>query len=157
MSTREFLLDWIPLVLTTALSVWAIFSSRRSARLDRQVQKLLASVAQSQERDRIAESRRAALTAYSEPSGSCTRLYLENDGAATARAIEVLVNGQPLQTDRLLARGETVPETIGSHATSSVLLMTLESSPLSVRLVVTWEDDSGERGLWETDLPLLRD
>ena len=156
MSVKGFLVDppgWIPVVISILTGAWAVSSARK----DRLVQKRLLSLENFRERDRLESSRRAVISARAEPDGSCTRLFIDNDGFSSARAIEVLVNGHSLRSDRLLARGERVPQMIASKAGSSVLLLTLESTPPSVRLVVTWEDDSGSPGRWETDLTLLRD
>lgn len=150
---------WLTLavsLLAIAASTWAVISAQRSSRSHRQVKERSLSLESARERERRVSALQAALEVFIMADGSCSRLFIRNDGSGKAVGIACTIDGEPLKTSRLLAQGERPPTTLGANAEASVLLLTHESSPPMVSVSITWEDDSQITGRWDSDLTLLR-
>jgi hypothetical protein len=78
------------------------------------------------------------------------RLVVENNGAAGARDIEILVDGQLLVNHPAVAKGQTVRTQIAPHSSLKFLLAIASDPAKPLDLTIIWTDDSGQVDRIET-------
>jgi hypothetical protein len=79
-------------------------------------------------------------------------LQFYNQGSGTARQIQIFVNGKPISEDGRIAFRSAAFETLGPGAVANVLATATIGTDPVYRLRITWEDESGREGIWESDL-----
>lgn len=102
------------------------------------------------QRERLADQSRASLRAVHEAHGP---LVITNEGAATARDVEILVDGEPIwRSVPFFSLGSSsFPRQIAPGA-SARIRTPISRESIGYRLSLSWDDDSGERSIWETDI-----
>jgi hypothetical protein len=77
-----------------------------------------------------------------------------NEWQATARILKVELDDGPLLAHPLILRGQEEVTKLGSSASARYLLAPTMGSTMKVDARVTWDDDSGDRRSWESQLKL---
>jgi hypothetical protein len=91
------------------------------------------------ERDRVRDQQKACLVAGRNKDG----VWVSNEGAGTARNVEVLVDGEVISSSRL---NNAENARIGPEG---ILRYTVPLPPLvHAEVEIRWEDDSGEPGYY---------
>jgi hypothetical protein len=138
--------------LALLASIWSVVETRRASNRDLKLQERMLRLESGRELERRIAGLKAQLVAFVDVSGN--RLYLRNHGQATAQNIEVMLDGLPLGEHQLATRSERYPDTLGAAAEAGVRLLRYDGRQDTIRVALTWRDESGERGQWESDLSL---
>ena len=150
-------------IITVISVVVAIVFGIRNHRLGKQnsdLQKRLLALEESRENDRIRERAKASLVADTlrgDGSGPAWRLEVENKGRAEAREITVLLDGQAILNhpgvERATRQGlnDELRHLPSGARFRYVLAPTRQCRP-PWELHITWTDDSGEPGAYQTTL-----
>lgn len=78
---------------------------------------------------------------------------ITNEGAAQARAVQVTVDGQPIvEHERMLVTPDEVERVLGPGGRVRYKTLITFGAPPVFDVLVSWEDDSGELGLWHSQL-----
>lgn len=134
-------------LIISAISVLvAILAWRKSS----SVQLRLLEIEEAREQDREIVGNQALLRARLNRRRRPTRLFIKNRGRAQARNVEVLVDHQSVVSHPAVKSNQTERRTIGQKAEVVYHLKRKENRPK--RIHITWVDDSGEPGLFESDL-----
>lgn len=135
-----------------AAAVFGVVVSRDANQRSHDTQKKLLDLEKARENDRIADRGRAEVRARFVPHGNGRRLQFYNEGQGIARNVRITVSGKPMAEDNRLADRSGGFETIGPGGTAMVIATsTLQAEPL-FQLCITWDDESGRPGIWESDL-----
>ncbi len=150
-------------IITALVSVAAFWQShcaaKRSAKLQEEqveMQKRITQIEESRERDRVTQSRKANLSAkLQKVEQNSYRLVINNSGQGTARNVKATLDGMPIMEHPAIChdREEDVL-TIGQNSSVSYIMCIInipgKRPPFKFR--VTWDDDSGEPGEYETTI-----
>ena len=156
-------------------SLWHLLDGsggQRSLKLQEKqikMQKRITQIEESRERDRVIQSRKANLRAELQKR-RLTADYIDkfhirphdrrydycltiiNDGPKTARNVKAMLDGKPIMDHPAIASSQQEIGTIGPGLEISyIAAITNDCSP-PFKFKVTWEDDSGEPGEYETTL-----
>ena len=162
------LLDWFDdsgnaalaaLVVSAVSVVVAVISLRKSSKTQRR----FLEIEESRERDRVVSTKRANLVAemVKEPAdlgdrdgGIFTNSYLriENKGQAEGRAIEVLLDGVCAFEHPVMLKGQHRVNSIGPLSSFRYTITPSISSPPPEKITLSWTDDSGTPGRYESTL-----
>lgn len=117
------------------------------------MQKCITQIEESRERDRVIKSRntylRAELQEYKQNS---FHLVIENVVQGTARNVKATLDGKPIIKHPAITSSQQEIGTIGPGSEISyIAAITNDCSP-PFEFKVTWEDDSGKPGEYETTL-----
>jgi hypothetical protein len=134
----------------------AVFFGLRSQRLQREntdLQKRLLEIEEAREKERQQVTRKAQLSAHIEEYGrNSHRLVIGNAGNAEARNISLVMDGKPFDEHQAAVSGEGKISRIGAHSSATRLLgITMGCAP-PFELEISWDDDSGEKGSYQTTL-----
>jgi hypothetical protein len=149
-------MDPVSLVLGVAaltVSGWAVIESRRTASAQTRLQERLLTLESARERDRLLDARRAQLRAEITHAGLDYRLVVRNVGNAEARAVRVYVDDRPLSDHAIIVLSQDEEVSIFGPGVDVRYIMRIaigSSRRYDVR--IEWEDDSGEPGLWRSQL-----
>lgn len=134
-------------LIISAISVLvAILAWRKSS----SVQLRLLEIEEAREQDREIAGNQALLRARLSKRRKPKKLFIKNQGKAQARNVEVLVDHQSVVSHPAVKSNQTERRTIGPTAVVVYHLKRNEDRPK--RIHITWVDDSGEPGLFESDL-----
>ena len=144
--------EWLALGVSVGSAAVAWLAYRRSSKTEAR----LLVIEESRERDRILEARKAVLVARitREPSNRPIALYLEveNKGLAPAHDICITLDGGTLFGHPAVVKtGEEVTH-VWPQSAFRYRLAPHSSAPLPRGISLTWSDDSGEPGKYETTL-----
>jgi hypothetical protein len=103
-----------------------------------------------QARERMALAKRGALRATFGPRA----LIIRNEGQASARSVTLTLNGVPAAEADLFRGRQVQIATIAAGASVSFPFVVWDGMPRQHDVVVTWDDESGERGSWESGLSI---
>ena len=147
----------ITAIVAILLSLISIAVSVDANRRSNAAQAKLVALEEDRERDRLADRGRALVRAefFRIVKGPQLQRWLRfsNTGNATARNVVVTVNGKPIDEDRRLVLGEKrFAATIGAGAHLDVIATAELGVDPNYRVVISWDDDSGVPGRWESDL-----
>jgi len=135
-------------VLALVVSILAWVTSWRT-------QKRQVAIEDARELDRIAQTRKAQLVAriVREPPVHPTSFYLEveNKGTALARDVSITLDRTPVLGHAALMEGQEEVTCVGRLSLFRYGLYA-PSCPYPRSIRITWSDDSGEPGLYETTL-----
>jgi heme exporter protein D len=156
------LLDWFGEAGHAAFAAFAVaLGSLVVAMVDlvksSRTQKRLLTIEEQRERDRLAETQKARLTAriVKEPSRNRTpNYYLEiaNNGEGEAREIRVTLDGAPVMEHRSVVMTGTDITQIGVRSSARYMLAPTQAIRLPRTVELAWVDDSGEPGHYRTTL-----
>lgn len=148
------LVPWISLGLSAVAIVVAMWTNCRSHKLQSRVVKM----EETREKDRLIEQKKASLTAriVREPGGRNMRdlLVIENLGSGEARNISAMLDGKPLLEHPAILQKERKLDEIGPRSAVKFLLFTADQLKPPNKITITWEDDSGQPGKYNTTLTL---
>jgi len=163
-------------ILVSLLSVYFSFRANKNSltlqKEQTEMQKRITQIEESRERYRITQSQKANLRAELQKKESTTayldkyhirvrdhgcdyRLLIINDGPGTARNVKAMLDGKPILEHPAIVSSQQEIGTIGPGSEISyIAAITNDCSP-PFEFKVTWEDDSGEPGEYETTLTFL--
>jgi hypothetical protein len=114
--------------------------------------KRMLSIEAARERHRTLEGQSAAVRAAIE-HGASDRFHLWNEGKGTARLIDARIDGEPLGHENdVLVGDEELIRTLGPGGHHRYVMAIAMGSKPRVHVSITWEDDSGVPGHWESDV-----
>lgn len=151
----------VPL-LSIVVSLFSIYFSvhanKNSLTLQKEqteMQKRITQIEEAREQDRVIQSRKANLKAeLREVKRNNYHLVIKNSGQGTARNVKATLDGKRISEHRAIASSDQEITLIGPG--SEILYtvgITFDCSP-PFKFKVTWEDDSGEPGEYETTLTI---
>ena len=79
-------------------------------------------------------------------------LVIANGGSASARNIQVTIDGLPLAEQRLFRSPERPVSVIGPGASAEIGIITYDGMPELWHVLLEWAGDDGVGGRWESDL-----
>lgn len=147
--------EWVPGivgVLALGVSVWAIVESKGATRKTVLLGERMLHIERVRERDRHAEARRAKVVAFMDGPSNERKLFIKNEGVATAREISIRIDGVPPSNHQSLLDAGPPSGVLGPRAQFGMRLLCVANSPRSLGVVVVWEDESGAPGRWASDL-----
>lgn len=139
-------------LIVAALSV---VTSWRTSKRQVLLQERLLSIEHARERERRTGLQQAQLFADLLPShNSSYRLRIRNEGPGQARAVAVLVDGEPIETsEHVRVRGEVV-RTLGAGADVKYHVMSYIGMKPVYLVRLEWVDDSSDERNWESQLSI---
>lgn len=158
--------DYIAICAIAVSIISVYFSScanQRSLKLQEkqiEMQQRITQIEESRERDRVIQSQKAYLKAklqklQKKDERNSYHLVIENVGQGTARNVIAELDGKPIIKHPAIASSQQKIGTIGPGSEISyIAAITYDCSP-PFKFKVTWEDDSGEPGEYETTLTFL--
>ena len=146
-------------ILVSLLSVYFSFhANKKSLALQKEqteMQKRITQIEEAREQDRAIQSRKANLKAeLRKDERNSYHLVIKNSGQGTARNVKATLDGKRISEHRAIASSDQEITLIGPG--SEILYtvgITFDCSP-PFKFKVTWEDDSGEPGEYETTLTI---
>jgi len=157
------MIEMVSAIIAGVAVVVAVVFGIRNHRLGKQnsdLQKRLLALEESRENDRIREAAKANLVAdilRGDGTGPAWRLEIENRGRAEARDVTVMLEGQPILDHPGVAPAtrqglnQQLCHLPGGARFRYVLAPSLQCRP-PWELYITWTDDSGEPGAYQTTL-----
>ncbi len=144
-------------ILVSLLSIYFSFrANKKSLTLQKEqteMQKRITQIEESRERERAIQSKKACLKAeLREVERNNHRLVIENSGQGTARNVKATLDGKPILEHPIIAYGQQEIILIGPYSEISYITGITFGCSSSFKFKVTWEDDSGEPGEYETTL-----
>jgi hypothetical protein len=137
---------------TSVLSLISIVVASIAMYTSWRTQKRLVEIEEVRERDRQKEMRKADLAARLKDDDSRDLLVIENKGPAEAREIVILLNGKPLSEYEGFVGDQKEIRKVGPYSSFHYLMVLCCGMELSFEITITWKDDSGEPGLYQTTL-----
>jgi len=151
----------VPL-LSIVVSLFSIYFSvhanKNSLTLQKEqteMQKRITQIEEAREQNRVIQSRKANLKAeLREVKRNSYRLVIENSGQGTARNVKATLDEKPILDHPAIVSGQQEITLIGPYSEISYITgLSSDCSP-PFEFKVTWEDDSGEPGEYETTLTI---
>ena len=156
--TEAEALPWLSIGISAValvISAWSIIESRRAATKSNQTQAQMLRLETGRERDRRLSAKQAHVVAFVTGGSTDKRLFIRSQGHATARNVTVLLDGQSLEDHDLTLPPERPISVLGPDAEAAIVLAPHMGSQDGLHVTVTWDDESDERGQWESDLSLF--
>lgn len=140
-------------LIAVVIAALALYSSWRTGKQSNDLQRRLVQIEQSREHAQIKQSLQAVLRAGLRNYGpESRRLFIRNSGQGTARNVKVTLDGKSIPEHPAVARDKQEASLIGPDSEISYLLpLTYDRLP-PIKFSVTWDDDSGEPGQYNTIL-----
>lgn len=166
MTISDFISILVPLLSIVVSLLSACFSfhaNKNSLALQKEqteMQKRITQIEEAREQDRAIQSRKANLKAeLRKDERNNYRLVIKNSGQGTARNVKATLDGKPIsEHPAILFDKETKEDAliIGPHSGISYIICITKDPGTSppFEFKVTWEDDSGEPGEYETTLTI---
>lgn len=149
------------LVVSAGSLAVAIYSATRSARISAaqaDVQSRMLALENVRQRAETRAMKRANLTgALRKYGGTDIRLVVRNAGPVAAKDVKMTLDGAPASQHPVwLGNVSDAPlQLLGAGAEAEYLLAIAQQSPDKVLFDVSWENPSGERDSWSTELRLF--
>ena len=150
-------------IIAAVISAIAIGVSIWTHGRSHKLQTRIVALEEAREKDRLAEKQKANLTArisrelLTRGTRSATQhfLYIENSGNSEARNIKVNLDGKPLLEHPTIMNDTEEIHQVGPNSDFRYLLVlsSMRGRPPS-SIEISWEDDSGELGKYNTTLTL---
>ena len=157
----ELLIAVASLLVAVGSLVVAIYSALRSSRISAtqaDVQSRMLALENVRQRAETRAMKRANVTgSLRKYGGSDIRLIVRNAGPATAKDVRFTLDGADAsQHPTWLGNVSDAPlQLLGSGAEVEYLLAIAQQSPDKVLFEVSWENPSGERDSWSSELKLF--
>ncbi len=147
-------------IVTAIVSVAAFWQShcaaKRSAKVQEEqveMQKRITQIEEAREQDRVIQSRKAYLKAeLRKNERGSYRLVIKNSGQGTARNVKATLDGKPILEHPAINPSQQEITLIGPYSEISYIARITFGCRPPFKFKVTWEDDSGEPGEYETTL-----
>jgi hypothetical protein len=146
------------------VSIVAVIISGIAVYISWRTQKRLVDIEDARELDRLAEKKKAYLTAKftkEESSRSRTsRIYrkcyleVENKGLSEARNIKLVLDNKPVMEHSGILQTQSEVKQVGSESGFRYELAVTGGPKVPSKVEISWEDDSGEPGEYSTMLTL---
>jgi len=146
-------------IIAVVISAIAIGVSTWTHNRSHKLQASIVALEEAREKDRLAEKQRATLIARidHEPGshGMKDLLVIENTGVGGAKNVEVMLDGTPMfEHPSMCLQKDSKFGEVGPTSAARFLLFTADQLRPPNRITITWEDDSGEPGKYNTTLTL---
>lgn len=157
----ELLIAIGSLVISLASLVVAILSSNRSSRISAaqaEVQSRMLALENVRQRAEARSMKKANVRGRLVKYGSGdARLVIRNEGPAEAKDVRIALDGAPpAQHPVWLGNVSDGPiQVLGAGSETEFLLALSQQSPDKMSFEVSWENPSGERDSWSTEIRLL--
>jgi len=150
------MVEYVSIGIAFVSVVAAVFFGLRSQRLQKEntnLQKRLLGIEEVREQERKKAAVKAYLSARIEDYGQRNyRLVVENTGDGEARNVNLKMDGKPFDEHRAAVSGDEKISCIGARSHATMLLaLTLGCAP-PFEMEISWDDDSGEAGHYQTTL-----
>ncbi len=147
-------MDWPLVVSVVALgvSVTSAVASFRVARAQARAQERLLALESARERGRLRETRRARLVAQVVGGGGQWRLVIRNEGSGAARDIRFRLDGRPFAEHDWIPRNQDEVTELGPGGEAAYIIAPHMGSPGTAVAEIHWTDDSGQPGVWTSQL-----
>jgi len=147
-------------ILVSLLSVYFSFrANKNSLTLQKEqieMQERITQIEEAREQDRAIQSRKANLKAeLRKVERNNYRLVINNSGQGTARNVKATLDGKPILEHPAINPGQQEITLIGRYSEISYIARITFGCRPPFKFKVTWEDDSGEPGEYETTLTTL--
>lgn len=147
-------------ILVSLLSIYFSFrANKKSLTLQKEqteMQKRITQIEESRERERAIQSKKACLKAeLRKNKRGSYRLVIKNSGQGTARNVKATLDGKPILEHPAINPGQQEITLIGPYSEISYIARITFGCRPPFKFKVTWEDDSGEPGEYETTLTTL--
>jgi hypothetical protein len=136
--------DWIAVVAVVVM-IWSVWSNRK-------LQGRMTKIEEGREKDRIRQMNKAYVKAYL--SRADDRLYFENYSDNPAKDLEVYVNGVDFMNSPVRVQNEDKKTRIGPKSEISYFFPITGGNTGPWEIKITWNDESGEKGIWEGQLSI---
>ncbi|HMI57888.1 MAG TPA: hypothetical protein VK511_07565 [Gemmatimonadaceae bacterium] len=136
-------------VIPSAIAIWSLWSSRTTARQSNAIQERLLILEKARDRERVAANLRIPVSAAFSPK----ELVLTNRRAFPAYNVGFLINGAHRKESKIFRAGdlETIAE-LAPGVSYPFHLMTYDNMPRTHLVKVTWTDENGDEGEWQSTL-----
>jgi hypothetical protein len=139
----------VTLIISSVSLFVAILAWRSSHRTSHR----LVEIEEERDRRETKQASKARLTAAMyEKRKYQYELLIQNEGEGDARNVRLWLDGEPAAEQ---PAGDDVPsekERLGAHGSLKLAFLPNLGTPLPRTIRIEWEDDSGEKGLYESDL-----
>jgi len=144
-------------VLVSLLSVYFSFRANKNSltlqKEQTEMQKRITQIEEAREQDRVIQSRKANLKAeLRKNKKNSYHLVIKNSGQGKACNVKATLNGKPILEHPAIASGQQEIKSIGPDSEISYITGLSSGCSPPFEFKVTWEDDSGEPGKYETTL-----
>ena len=140
-------------VAALAISAWAAWQTRGTAKTQTSVQQRLLALESVRERDRLLGATSAKLRAQTSKSRNDRRLAVRNGGHAEARAVLVYVDDKRLsEHDIILLSADEEVTVLGPGAEVRNRVAISMGSPMRYDVRLGWVGDSRQPGRWRSQL-----
>lgn len=136
------------------VAVYSAITSSRTARTQADVQARMLALETVRQRAETRALKQAKVSARIVSDGTGVSLIVQNSGPATAKAIALTFDGRPPAEHQVWLGGQTEITVLGPGAEAEYLLAVAQQSPDMVLVEVSWENPSGERDAWSSQLRL---
>ena len=157
--TGDWLSDTWVAIVAAIISGLAALASIAAARRSISAQKRLLEIEEQREQDRVSVTRKARFVARiareGPRPGRKTRDYyleIENLGQSSAHGIEISLDNGPLLDHPTIQEKTEEVRQVGPQSSFRYILAPTQSTRPPQRITIAWDDDSGERGHYETTL-----
>jgi len=154
----SILVPLLSIVVSLLSACFSFHANKNSLALQKEqteMQKRITQIEEAREQDRAIQSRKANLKAeLRKDERNSYHLVIKNSGQGTARNVKATLDGKLISGHPAIASGQEEIESIGPGSKISYIAsITFDCSP-PFKFKVTWEDDSGEPGEYETTLTI---
>jgi hypothetical protein len=139
------------IVIPSAIAIWALLSARAVGQRSNGLQERLLILEKARDRARIAANLRTPVSA----AFRTKELVITNHREFPASNVGFVINGAPRIESKIFRAGD--PETIAELAPGvsyAFYLMTWDGMPRTHLVKVTWTDENGEPGEWQSTLQI---
>jgi len=151
---------WVNVGLTAIaaiVSIWAILAARSANKRSNDTQERLVKIEESREQDK--KKARLVAQIVNEVVGQKAHqtikkhlLQIENKGLAEARDIQLILDEKPVLEHPAIVKDQKEIIQIGPQSHFDYLIVYCSNTPRPEKVEITWMDDSGEPGRYQTSL-----
>jgi hypothetical protein len=140
-------------VVAVAVAIYFGIKTHHLGKENADLQRRLVKIEEAKEYERKKATSKAKLQAAIVDYGQRNhRLVIENTGDCEARNINLIMDGKPFEEHQAAVSGEGKINHIGPHSSATKLLALTTGCAPPFELEIYWDDDSGEKGRYQTTL-----
>jgi hypothetical protein len=141
-------------IVALGVSVASAVASYLGARAQTRAQERLVALESARERGWLRETRRARLVAQVVSRRGQWRLVIRNEGSGAARDIRVRLEGRSFAKHDWIPRNQDEVTDLGPAGEAAYIMAPHMGSPRTAAVEISWADDSGQPGVWTSQLNL---